>query len=417
MHHRIFLAFWSNLGNRVGHIERALQYLVEENILYDIQSSSYYRSSPFDATWGYYINSVISACTYLTPERLMRVILSAEERCGRRRYSYHNPRTIDIDILLYDDLIIDSALIILPHPRMTERLFVMIPLLEIFPDIRIPWFVSFPNTGYENQSIEKLHPRNISWKWKNALMGILNITPDSFSDGGRYYSGEVAFEHVEQMLAEWADIIDIGWQSTRPGASIISASEEIGRIEPILQMIRQKYPYVPISVDTSSSIVLSRILQYDIDIVNDVSGGTLDPHLLELVASARKPYILMSRDANIGCMMDYFHQMLRTLEIIWIYDVILDPGFWFAKNIEENYQILSSLGQIEVFGRLILVWISRKSMIYKPLGISPHEALNGTTALHMLAWQSWASLLRVHDVREASETRELYYLYEQNRVD
>ncbi len=416
MHHHIFLAFWSNLGDRVGHIERALQYLIAENILYDIHSSSYYRSAPFDATWGYYINAVISAGTSLTHDRLMRVILLVEERFGRRRYGYHNSRTIDIDMLLYDDLIIDSPLLTIPHPRMTERSFVMIPLFEICPDIRIPWFVALSNAVYTNQSIEKLNPRNISWKWKNALMGILNITPDSFSDGGRYDSSEMALEHVEQMLAEWADIIDIGWQSTRPGATIIPVSEEIARIEPILQAIRQKYPHLPISIDTSSSIVLSRTLEYDIDIVNDVSGGTLDPHMLELVASVRKPYILMSRDATIECMMDYFYQMLHTLEIMWIHDVILDPGFWFAKNIEENYQILSSMRKIEVFDRPILVWISRKSMIYKPLGIPPSDALNGTTAMHMLAWQSWASLLRVHDLREARETRELYNLYEQNRV-
>ena len=242
--HTIFLSFGSNLGDRITYIHQALDLLTDSGIISDPVSSSYFRSTPVDAPWDFYINIVIRGYTAYAPHKLLQEILRIEKLCDRKRYAHHNMRTIDIDILLYDWETIETSDLILPHPRMQDRWFVMIPLREIEKDIwRYFTKTIFSDQEYFAQGIEKLSGREIQWKWKYATMGILNTTPDSFYDGWHYMQLDTALEKIWVMIQEGADIIDIGWQSTRPGHTPISPQEELSRIQKIIPEFRKKFPH------------------------------------------------------------------------------------------------------------------------------------------------------------------------------
>lgn len=259
------------------------------------------------------------------------------------------------------------------------------------------------------------------------IMGILNLTPDSFFDGGKYALSEaVAINRVKEMVQQGADIIDIGAASTKPGAAIIDPEEEKGRIMHFFKAIRITFPDLWISIDTYHASTARFCLEEGADMINDISAGTVDPELFKVVAEYQVPYILMHMQGNPGSMqvspkyeqvvedlLHFFKQKILQLNAAGVVQIIVDPGFGFGKTLEHNFSILKHLVRFhQEFNLPVLAGISRKSMINKVIGTKPEEALNGTTALHMLALLNGASILRVHDVKEAKQTIQLFQQYQ-----
>ena len=234
------------------------------------------------------------------------------------------------------------------------------------------------------------------------VMGILNVTPDSFYAGSRkQMEGEVA-ERCHQIVSEGGSIIDVGACSTRPGAEVASESEEMERLRFALTVVRREQPSAVVSVDTfRPDVARMAVEEFGADLINDVSEGS--PEMFRMVARLGAPYILMSVQPTMRETLLTFAQKVQQLRDFGAKDIILDPGFGFGKTLEQNYQIMSELEQLQVMALPVLVGVSRKSMIYKKFGCTPNESLNGTTALHTIALMKGASILRVHDVREAVE--------------
>jgi dihydropteroate synthase len=252
-------------------------------------------------------------------------------------------------------------------------------------------------------------------------MGILNITPDSFYHGSRLMEPEGILETATVMISEGADILDVGAYSSRPGSGGIPAGEEIRRLEMALDVIRSSHPDMLISVDTFRPEIASRVVKdFNVDMINDISGGDLDPEMFDTIAGLQVPYVMMHMKGKPSDMQRHarytdvvkeiilnFSGKLRQLNLLGVNDIVIDPGFGFAKTIEHNYQILKQLEAFHIFNQPLMVGISRKSMIYQVLGNDPSEALNGSTVLHTIALMKGANILRVHDVKEALETIKL----------
>lgn len=253
------------------------------------------------------------------------------------------------------------------------------------------------------------------------IMGIVNLTPDSFHDGGRYNRTDQALIRVESMLEDGADWIDLGPQSTRPGAEQIGTEAEWIRLEEPLTEIRKRFPELVISIDTYHSSVAENAVNSGADIINDISGGTLDDRMFETVGKLRVPYVLMHIQGTPDTMQKaprYDHVVedivldlavkCRSLIDHGVNDILIDPGFGFGKTLAHNFELLNNLDHFASIGHPVLAGLSRKSMIWKTLGITPEDALNGTGALNMTALMKGASVLRVHDVRPAVEVRTLW---------
>jgi len=252
------------------------------------------------------------------------------------------------------------------------------------------------------------------------VMGILNLTPDSFYDGGRNKTEAEQLSHAERMLAEGATFIDVGAYSSRPGAVNISEEEELQRILPIVNLLVKEFPEVLLSIDTFRSSVARECIEAGAAIINDISGGNLDSRMLKTVAELQVPYILMHMRGTpknmtklntyedlVQDILFYFSQRIAEARELGINDLIIDPGFGFSKNIDQNFELMSRLELFRILGLPLLSGISRKSMIYKSLGITPDEALNGTTILNSISLLKGAHILRVHDVKEAMECIQL----------
>jgi dihydropteroate synthase len=256
-----------------------------------------------------------------------------------------------------------------------------------------------------------------------VVMGILNITPDSFYDGGRHNTPNGMLEHARRLLDEGADIIDIGAASSRPGAQLLPPEVEAQRLVDAVTLLRRELPETLLSVDTCYSLPARRAIEAGADIVNDISGGQFDDDMLRTVADLQAPYILMHNRALpaemqqhtgysdiIDDLTKYFSEKLDILYRLGVKDVWLDPGFGFAKNVEENHELLHRLDELtSLFREPLLTALSRKSMIYKPLGITPDEALPGTIALDAIALLKGSRLLRVHDPKPALQTIQLLF--------
>ena len=251
-----------------------------------------------------------------------------------------------------------------------------------------------------------------------VVMGILNITPDSFFDGGKYFSESDKIKaRIDQILTEGGKIIDIGAYSSRPGADDVSEDEEYRRQTRAFDVIAANYSDLTISVDTfRSGIARKAVLEFGADIINDISAGEIDKNMFTTVAELNVPYILMHMQGRPADMQDsptyadvvedivlYLSRKVMELRQLGVKDIIIDPGFGFGKTLEQNYALLNRLEAFDVFELPLLVGISRKSMIYKLLNKTPQESLNGTTVLNTLALTKGASILRVHDVKEAVE--------------
>lgn len=248
------------------------------------------------------------------------------------------------------------------------------------------------------------------------VMGILNVTPDSFFDGGSYRSDQTILSQAQKMLSEGATFIDLGGYSSRPGADFVSEQEEIERLLPAIDVILKEFPETLLSIDTFRSTVARACIDNGAAIVNDISAGLLDPEMLRTVAELRVPYIMMHmrgepktmqqftdyedlvRDINF-----YFSERIRQARSYGISDIVIDPGFGFSKTLSQNYELLHNLELLKISELPLLVGISRKSMIYKLLETKAEEALNGTSVLNTIALTKGARILRVHDVKEAME--------------
>ena len=261
--------------------------------------------------------------------------------------------------------------------------------------------------------IEFVHP---------VVMGIINVTPDSFYDGGKLEDEKVLLAAVEKMVADGATFIDVGAVSTKPGAAMVSTKDELGRLLPAVHAIRKNFPEIHLSIDTFRSWVAVRVIdEIGPIIVNDISGGSLDSKMFETMGKMNVPYILTHIQGTPRTMQgnpqyedvvkdvsNWLSDRVKKLTKLGVKDVIIDPGFGFGKNIQHNYDLLNRLDSFKVFQLPVMVGLSRKSMIWKLLNCSPEEALNGTSVLNSMALLGGADILRVHDVKEAMESIKIY---------
>lgn len=261
------------------------------------------------------------------------------------------------------------------------------------------------------------------------VMGILNITPDSFFSGSRLQSEKDILLQAEKMLHEGADFLDLGAYSSRVGATDISPEEEEIRLIPAVQTITKTFPQALLSIDTFRAHIAEKAIENGAHIINDISGGSLDPQMFKMAGKLKVPYVLMHMKgtpqtmANLnqyGNMIQeisfYFSEKIEMLKSEGVKDIILDPGFGFAKNIQQNFELLEQLENFRFLGFPVLAGLSRKSMIWKSLQNSPEQALNGTTVLNTIALTNGASILRVHDVKEAKECIQLTRLLKSNAI-
>ena len=259
------------------------------------------------------------------------------------------------------------------------------------------------------------------------VMGILNATPDSFFDGSKHSNEKSIITHVKQQLADGAAIIDVGGYSSRPGAAEVTEKEELERVLPVIQLLKQEFKDIVISIDTFRSQVAQEAVKHGAAIINDIAAGEMDSRMSDVIAELNVPYVMMHMQGTPQTMqknptyqnvtkevMNYFAEKVNVLHQKGVNDIILDPGFGFGKTLEHNYQLLKELNYLNWFELPILVGLSRKSMITKALNISSKDALNGTTALNTLALTKGAKILRVHDVKEANEVVQLYHLMQNN---
>lgn len=262
---------------------------------------------------------------------------------------------------------------------------------------------------------------------KPLVMGIINVTPDSFFSESKFKSNDAILQRAGQMLKEGATILDVGGQSTRPGSNRISAEEELKRVIEPIEMINRHFPKAFISIDTFYGEVAKKAVEAGAAIINDISAGSLDPGMLNVVASLKVPYVLMHMQGEPGSMqenpvytnvtkevLDFFSWKIKALRESGITDIIIDPGFGFGKTIAHNFQLLRELPVFSMLECPLLLGVSRKATIYKTLKITVEEALNGTTVLNTLGLANGAMILRVHDVKEAVEATRLYKAYKES---
>lgn len=293
-----------------------------------------------------------------------------------------------------------------------ESVFCLCTSMPAFPHTLAP---SYPHT------LLSPHGRLLDLR-RPQVMGILNLTPDSFFAGSRVASEKDLLTRAEAMLTAGAALLDLGAYSTRPGAEDISPEEETRRLLPAVEALRREFPAAFLSVDTFRAGVAEAAVQAGADLVNDVGGGTLDAEMFATVGRLRVPYVLMHmrgtpqnmaklthyEDDIVLTLLRYFRDALTALRQAGATDVLLDPGFGFAKTAAQSHELLRRLPELQALGLPILAALSRKKMVYGPLGLSPEAALNGTTALHMVALQGGARMLRAHDVAEAVQTIQLF---------
>lgn len=252
------------------------------------------------------------------------------------------------------------------------------------------------------------------------VMGILNLTPDSFYDGGKFLNETAILKQVEKMLLEGATFIDMGAYSSRSNADHVSETEELNRILPVVKLVLKSFPNTLISIDTFRSEIAKQTVEAGAALINDISAGKLDDNMLPTVAKLRVPYVMMHLRGTPQTMQQhtnyenitkeilfYFSERIRKAQALGMLDIIIDPGFGFSKTLEQNFELLNNLELFKMVNKPLLVGVSRKSMVYKKLGVTANDALNGTTVLNTIALQKAAAILRVHDVKEAMETIKL----------
>lgn len=447
----VVIALGSNVGNRVDNFNEALQ-LMKKSGMHITRHGCLYETEPVYVTdQPLFLNSAVRGITKLGPHELLRVLKKIEKDMGRTDGIRYGPRPIDLDILFYGKFRVNSEILTIPHERIWERPFVMAPLMDVMgsameSDTVASWhsfsklsgglFESWEKLGGESligkNGLKRVLPTgNVLWDWslKTSMMGILNLTPDSFSDGGKFQSVEAAVSQVRMMILEGADIIDIGAQSTRPMASRLSAQEELDRLIPVLDAVL-KMPEVEgklLSVDTFHSEVASEAIGKGAHIVNDVSAGQLDPNMLDVVAGLKVPYVAMHMRGNPSTMQNSenlqydnvceqvaseLYLRVRDAELSGIpaWRIIIDPGIGFSKNTEHNLDILMGLPNIrtELAGKSLalshapmLIGPSRKRFLgdicARPAAAERDPATIAAVTAGVLGG---ANIVRAHNVKD-----------------
>ncbi|KND04741.1 dihydropteroate synthase [Spizellomyces punctatus DAOM BR117] len=439
--HTVLLAIGSNLGNRAQNIEGALCRLEGSPAIQIVDTSFLYETTPmYVADQPNFLNAAVKVRTSLEPEALLGFLKGIESEMGRdfdgQRFG---PRPIDLDILCYDYLEMSNETLTIPHPRIKEREFVLRPLCDIAPDMEIPGLFRTASQllallGHSEQAadhhIHKVIPLGSGqiWNWskRTYIMGILNVTPDSFSDGGEHFSIDAATEYALTMVNDGADIIDIGGMSTRPNADEITEEEELKRVIPVIEAIRKRNQTIPISVDTYRASVAKAAVEAGADLINDVTGASSDPAMLTTMANSKAPVCLMHMRGTPKTMTkltnyendDVIQEIRRVLGTtvskavakgVRRWNIIVDPGIGFAKNADQNFDILRGLRDMvkpksELAGFPTLVGPSRKGFLGHALKADdPKNRVWGTAAACSAAVAGGANVLRVHDVKEMKD--------------
>ncbi|EPS28799.1 hypothetical protein PDE_03745 [Penicillium oxalicum 114-2] len=440
--HRAFIALGSNMGNRIDMIEKACIELDKANIRVKRTSSLFETAPMYVLEQDTFINGVCEVETTLSPIELLDAVQSIENALGRKKLIDKGPRSIDLDLLLYDQEIFEHERLNIPHKLMLERDFVLRPLCQLIPHERPPHSKSNSSTYLEHlKALPPPEPTPHSTTPISAtfpsihatdptrnthVMAILNLTPDSFSDGGVHSPSDFTqlTQTVRNFVASGATIIDIGGESTRPGSTPVGADEEIARVVPAITHIRQAIPeaaHIAISIDTYRARVAEAACAAGADIINDVSGGLLDPDMLPTAARIRKSIILMHMRGTPQTMTSLasypngvisevaveMRKRLAAAEAAGIrrWRIILDPGLGFAKNQPHDLEILRNLHQLkESEGLECLPWLmgpSRKRFIGHITGVkTPKERVWGTAATVTASVAGGADIVRVHDVKE-----------------
>jgi dihydropteroate synthase/2-amino-4-hydroxy-6-hydroxymethyldihydropteridine diphosphokinase len=441
--HTAYIAFGSNIGDRIQNINNALEALESKCSSVVLDTSFLYETPPMYYTeQPAFLNGVCKIATCLEPYDLLAKLKDTENELGRQPNFRNGPRPIDLDILFFNDLILEEETLIIPHQRIQEREFVLWPLCDIARDMEHPRL--FKTNGQllsqllkvtaESEEgplcIEKVCPIQSKdlWCWskKTYVMGILNTTPDSFSDGGKNFDLDVAVASAWKMKEDGADIIDIGGMSTRPGADdTFPEQEEIRRVVPVIEKLRADGFDLPISVDTFRAGVAKAAVSAGADLINDISGGSRDPNMLKVMGECNVPVCLMHMRGDANTMMSLenttyenndvvddvshalHHLVQRALAAgVHRWNIIVDPGIGFAKTTEQDYELLRHLkdmshGQDSLLrGFPSLLGISRKKFIGKTIGVEKaDERTFGTAGAVAACVAGGANIMRVHDVR------------------
>lgn len=394
------------------------------------------------APWGMteqpdFLNICLLGRTRLSPHKLLKQFKAIERALGRQPGERWGPRIIDIDLIFYDDAIIDDEVLSVPHPQLSQRLFVLAPLADIAPelvDVRSGRSITELLADHDMRSVWRptdpqsmlRRPVEFCWGVKTYIMGILNVTPDSFSGDGLIEQGdwiEAAVSKASDFVSAGADILDIGGESTRPGSTPVSIEVERERLLPVVEAVRRAVD-VPISIDTYRAEVAEAALERGADWINDVWGLQMDPGLAGLAASSGCPIVIMhnrSKPRNVeqaellgsryvgiqyhDLLLDIKSQLMESVDLalsagVVKEKIIIDPGIGFGKTVSQNAQLLDQLDQLREMGFPILVGPSRKSFIGYTLGLPPDERREGTAAAVAIAIDRGADVVRVHDVLE-----------------
>lgn len=433
-----YLGLGSNLGDRKQYLLHAIHALDRHAQIRVGKISSVYETEP----WGVeeqpqFLNIAAAIATDLSPVALLSVVKKIERELGRERTIRWGPRIIDIDILSYGDTVAElrdeesGRELSIPHPGLEQRDFVLVPLAEIAPDFVHPTHqtpIQEMLNALDAVTLMCRLPLPLEWGWRTYVMGILNVTPDSFSGDGllnRETWMEQAVAQGQQFVADGADILDVGGESTRPGSTPISAEEERNRVVPAIRALRETIN-VPISVDTYRASVASAALEAGANWVNDVWGLRMDPQMAPLLAEAGCPAVLMhnrSRPKDVrqeerlggryvgieydDLLEDIRRELMESVELardagMQKENIILDPGIGFGKTVSQNLRLIDELHQLKALGFPLLLGSSRKSFIGYTLDLPPEERVEGTAATVAIGIDRGADIVRVHDVRALS---------------
>lgn len=447
----VVIALGSNVGNRLGNFNRALDMMKNAGIRITAHARLYETAPAYVTDQPFFLNSAVRAITSLGPHDLLRVLKEIEKGLGRTEGIRYGPRPIDLDILFYGKLKVASDTLKIPHQNVWERPFVLAPLvdllgLEVNNDTVACWhtfsgsgssiFEAWEKLGGENligrEGMSRVLPMGnklLDWSRKKYVMGVLNLTPDSFSDGGEYISVANAIAQIRLMISEGADMIDIGAQSTRPGARRVSTDEELSRILPVLEAVTQ----VPeaqdkiLSVDTFDAKVAYEAVKNGVHVVNDVSGGHLDPNMFSTIADLGVPYIMMHMRGDPSTMQndentayrnvckevaDELCSQIKNAESSGIpaWRIIIDPGLGFSKTADQNMELLGGLSafrqrlaatSVAASRGPILIGPSRKSFLGKICGrLKANERDPATIAAVTAGVLGGANIVRVHNVKD-----------------